>query len=153
VLITFLSSAEDLKWIRHLVKLGRQCAIGISLTKLRSERYSPDLVRSSFRPFHSAGLIGLAFCSPCPSESPSPLLRPIMPINLVDCVAITLSILCVLVLRRNHKRTRFPLPPGPPRWPVVGSLFSMPKDSDRLDVFNQWGKQYGTIHRLSFPDL
>ena len=41
-----------------------------------------------------------------------------------------------------------PLPPGPPRWPIIGALFSMPKNEANWRAFLRWGQETGTSARL-----
>lgn len=70
-----------------------------------------------------------------------------MPLILLDYLVVsglcTASFL-IFYLRRTSQ-SQLPYPPGPPRWPLVGSLFSLPKPDEMHDAITQWGKQYGTI--------
>lgn len=51
------------------------------------------------------------------------------------------------VWKQLQRRSRYPLPPGPPAIPILGHLMVMPtKDQDQ--VYHQWSKQYGMP---SFP--
>jgi hypothetical protein len=40
------------------------------------------------------------------------------------------------------QRKRIRLPPGPPGWPFLGSLFSWPAE-ERWLTFTEWGRLYG----------
>ncbi|QRW13374.1 cytochrome P450 family protein [Ceratobasidium sp. AG-Ba] len=43
-------------------------------------------------------------------------------------------------VRRRPSELTIPLPPGPPRWPLIGSLFSLPRDKPNWKAFIQWGE-------------
>lgn len=65
----------------------------------------------------------------------------------LDC-ALAAGLCCLSVVlwqRRHTKSSRLPLPPGPPCWPVLGSLLSIPADVNLCEVFAQWGEDYGDI--------
>ncbi|CAE6514159.1 unnamed protein product [Rhizoctonia solani] len=70
-----------------------------------------------------------------------------MPFTTLDCLVLTCT--CGLSLailhQRRSKSTSFPLPPGPRRWPVVGSLFSIPRGLELPAVFKQWADEYGDV--------
>ncbi|QRW07923.1 cytochrome P450 family protein [Ceratobasidium sp. AG-Ba] len=42
--------------------------------------------------------------------------------------------------RRRSSRSTLSLPPGPPRWPLIGSLLSLPRDKPNWKAFIQWGE-------------
>lgn len=52
--------------------------------------------------------------------------------------------LSTIVLRRNssNKLESFPLPPGPPSWPIFGYLSGLP-NVRAWEVYNEWSKTYG----------
>jgi hypothetical protein len=52
---------------------------------------------------------------------------------------------------RDRRRSGFPLPPGPKRWPILGSLLDWPTGADQWDTFNQWRDQYGEL--LAFAGI
>ncbi|KAF8999423.1 hypothetical protein BDQ17DRAFT_752950 [Cyathus striatus] len=41
------------------------------------------------------------------------------------------------------RRATLPLPPGPKRYPIIGSLLSMPK-TFQWETFVQWGEETGS---------
>jgi hypothetical protein len=53
-----------------------------------------------------------------------------------------------LLWRRSRQpQKNLPLPPGPTRWPLIGSLLEMPKVFEQ-ETFKEWSRQYGED---SFP--
>lgn len=68
-----------------------------------------------------------------------------MPLTISDYIVITTIIIYLIALRQGRRQGELPLPPGPPRWPLVGSLLSMPKNDELCKVFTAWGKQYGDV--------
>ncbi|KAJ6560597.1 cytochrome P450 [Mycena vulgaris] len=44
-------------------------------------------------------------------------------------------------LYRRRNRSRLPLPPGPPKLPLVGNLFDVPTDS-QWETYARWSKEY-----------
>ena len=67
-----------------------------------------------------------------------------------DNYLITLSVIVCLVpilLIRRSRRGALPLPPGPKRWPVIGSALSVPKEREWL-TFTDWSRQYGESQEL-----
>jgi len=57
----------------------------------------------------------------------------------------SLLILAALVLAcRQRVKTSAPLPPGPPRLPLVGNLFNAPRDF-AWKTYLDWGRIYGTL--------
>ena len=54
------------------------------------------------------------------------------------CVLLTLY----FVLERRTTRSRIPLPPGPPRLPILGNLFDLPKGSPRVE-YRELSRKYG----------
>ncbi|KAF7330077.1 Cytochrome P450 [Mycena kentingensis (nom. inval.)] len=47
------------------------------------------------------------------------------------------------VSRRRRRRQRNPLPPGPPKWFLVGNLFNMPT-ARQYEVFTHWTRVYNS---------
>ncbi|KAF8607170.1 cytochrome P450 [Ceratobasidium sp. AG-I] len=41
--------------------------------------------------------------------------------------------------------SRLPLPPGPPRWSLIGALLSMPRNEPNWTAFVRWGKETGNV--------
>jgi hypothetical protein len=66
-------------------------------------------------------------------------------------VGVSLCALSLATLYWRANANKFPLPPGPPRWPLVGSLFSMPKDSETRQTLTKWGEQYGRVSPRPYP--
>ncbi|KAJ7627403.1 cytochrome P450 [Roridomyces roridus] len=63
--------------------------------------------------------------------------------------AATAAAVGVLVYLRTRLRrvTRLPLPPGPPREPVIGHLRAIPP-TNRAVIFHEWAKTYGDVMYL-----
>ena len=58
-------------------------------------------------------------------------------------LTVVLSILTVFVVHwMNAKRQERNLPPGPKKYPFIGSLLSMP-DTLEWETFAKWGQEYG----------
>ncbi|KAJ6526420.1 cytochrome P450 [Mycena capillaripes] len=53
----------------------------------------------------------------------------------------TVSSLFVALYFRGIRTAPFPLPPGPPKWPIVGNLFDIPAGF-RWEKYMEWGKKY-----------
>ncbi|KAJ6533290.1 cytochrome P450 [Mycena vulgaris] len=62
--------------------------------------------------------------------------------NLLIFAAAVVS-LCYLRLRRN--RLKLPLPPGPPKLPLVGNLFHIPSTFE-WETYLEWSKAYRALH-------
>ncbi|CAE7114382.1 unnamed protein product [Rhizoctonia solani] len=75
-----------------------------------------------------------------------------MPLTTLDCLAAgACGLSLVLLYQRRARGTPLPLPPGPQRWPLVGSLPSVPKGVELPVVFSQWGEEYGDVCYARFP--
>ena len=71
-----------------------------------------------------------------------------IPLNLVYIIALALLVtwgFSRLVLTESHK----PLPPGPPRLPIIGNLHQAPKLYP-WRKFQEWSNQYGPVFYLRF---
>lgn len=54
-------------------------------------------------------------------------------------------ILFVLVLRIAFLRKwKYPMPPGPAGWPIIGNVFDIPLDY-QWKAFARWGERWGTF--------
>ncbi|CAE6422464.1 unnamed protein product [Rhizoctonia solani] len=67
------------------------------------------------------------------------------PTTLDYLIACACGFLLIVLHWRRTKDTPLPLPPGPRRWPLVGSIFSIPRGVELPVVFSQWGKEYGDV--------
>lgn len=52
----------------------------------------------------------------------------------------------ILDYLRNRKR--LPLPPGPPRWPVLGNLLQIPTHK-QWEVYHGWATEYSKLTAIS----
>ncbi|KAJ6544393.1 cytochrome P450 [Mycena capillaripes] len=64
----------------------------------------------------------------------------------ITFAAIALPI-CLYLVYRQRLSNSFPLPPGPPRDPIIGHLRHMPS-TNRAAVFHEWSKTYGDVMYL-----
>jgi hypothetical protein len=55
-------------------------------------------------------------------------------------IGVALCILCIIYqwLSKTNKH----IPPGPPRYPLIGNLLNFPKQG-WADIFPKWNKEYG----------
>ena len=60
-----------------------------------------------------------------------------------------LSVRGFIKKRRNNPQS-LPLPPGPPRLPIVGNLFGIKDLGAQWLTYAEWSKEYGTSFFLSF---
>ncbi|KAF4585146.1 lantipeptide [Pleurotus pulmonarius] len=51
----------------------------------------------------------------------------------------------VLYLRPLFSKSTVPLPPGPTRYPIVGSALSIPRDRQEWLIFSEWAQTYGHV--------
>jgi hypothetical protein len=67
----------------------------------------------------------------------------------VSPILLVLFLLAVALLWRRSKQphNNLPLPPGPKRWPLIGSLLQMPK-AFQHETYREWCRQFG---EHSFP--
>jgi cytochrome P450 len=63
--------------------------------------------------------------------------------------AIPCAVIAVWALSRFLAKPRKPLPPGPPRLPLIGNLHQAP-ELNLWRTFQQWTKKYGPIFYLRF---
>lgn len=60
-------------------------------------------------------------------------------------IGAALFVLALFVLKRQIvDRAKLPLPPGPKRWPLIGTVLSMPMEYEWL-TYTRWTKLYGTL--------
>ncbi|KDQ23217.1 hypothetical protein PLEOSDRAFT_1049741 [Pleurotus ostreatus PC15] len=60
-------------------------------------------------------------------------------------VSCCLLIPLVLYLRPLFSKSTVPLPPGPTRYPIVGSALSIPRDRQEWLIFSEWAQTYGHV--------
>ncbi|KAF8742993.1 cytochrome p450, partial [Rhizoctonia solani] len=64
----------------------------------------------------------------------------------LDClVTCACGLFLVAIYQQRTRTTLLPLPPGPPRWPLVGSILSIPRGVQLPVIFTQWGNKYGDV--------
>ncbi|KAI0278780.1 cytochrome P450 [Russula aff. rugulosa BPL654] len=66
-------------------------------------------------------------------------------INTVDALAISLFLYLLVTFRDRRRRKGLPYPPGPPSYPIIGSLFDIPKDKQPWIAYTDMSKKYGDI--------
>ncbi|KAJ7106668.1 cytochrome P450 [Mycena epipterygia] len=64
-----------------------------------------------------------------------------MAISLTPLTALGLVLVLYFVSRRN--RSKLPLPPGPPKLPVVGNMFDIPPAFE-WETYSEWSKKYNS---------
>ncbi|KAG8787358.1 hypothetical protein FRC12_015644 [Ceratobasidium sp. 428] len=74
-----------------------------------------------------------------------PVLPPIssrMTVNSLDYVVFFTALVAAWIwLRRKPYTASLPLPPGPPRWPFIGSVLSLPQNEPNWKAFLRWGEE------------
>lgn len=48
----------------------------------------------------------------------------------------------LVAFKMHRKRSTYPLPPGPPKRPLIGNLLDLPTSYEWL-TYTKWAKQYG----------
>jgi len=70
----------------------------------------------------------------------------------MDISSVKIGLTCILgltiIFRIVLRASRYPLPPGPPRLPLIGNVLQMPTERAWI-TFAFWGKKYGSIMYLS----
>ena len=66
-----------------------------------------------------------------------------LPINTVDALAISIFLYLFLAFRDRRRRKGLPYPPGPPSWPIIGSLLHIPRDKQPWIAYTDMSKKYG----------
>ncbi|KAG8750972.1 hypothetical protein FRC12_012658, partial [Ceratobasidium sp. 428] len=65
-----------------------------------------------------------------------------MAINNLDYVVLFTALVATWIwLRRKVRTPNLPLPPGPPRWPFIGSALSLPRSEPSWETFIRWGEE------------
>ena len=64
-----------------------------------------------------------------------------MTLTLLAFVLSTLTVFVVYWMTRNGQPQGQKLPPGPKKYPLIGSLFSMPSTLE-WETFAKWGQEY-----------
>ena len=54
----------------------------------------------------------------------------------------TAALFCLAITFTYRSKNRLPLPPGPPRWPLLGNALDRPRGKE-WHAYTEWGKQYG----------
>lgn len=57
--------------------------------------------------------------------------------------ALSVFVLVLIYLIRRW-RVKFPFPPGPSGYPIIGNIFDMPT-VQHWQTYTKWGKQYGAF--------
>ncbi|CAE6423881.1 unnamed protein product [Rhizoctonia solani] len=68
-----------------------------------------------------------------------------MTLTTTDVTVIVSTLACFAAMYKESKKSTLSLPPGPQRWPIFGSLFSMPGDDDMREKFVEWKHKYGDV--------
>ncbi|KAF8702305.1 cytochrome P450, partial [Rhizoctonia solani] len=78
-------------------------------------------------------------------NSPMPCLNQRMAIDNLKLIGGSAGaiLLYLLFSKRNSRTSNLPLPPGPKCWPIVGCMFSIPKDEASWKWFARLGKEKG----------
>jgi hypothetical protein len=77
------------------------------------------------------------------SASPAGIMQFLL-INVIDCLAISLSLYLLAVFRDNRGRRGLPYPPGPPSRPIIGNLLDVLKAKGAPWVtYTEMSKKYG----------
>ena len=67
-----------------------------------------------------------------------PILTAIMSFNLLF---FSLAVVLAFLAFTRRKKSVLPLPPGPPKLPLIGNLFNLPSQCEWI-YFRRWGKEY-----------
>ena len=65
-----------------------------------------------------------------------------------DVVLFLLVVVLSFLVYTRRKKSVLPLPPGPPKLPIIGNLFNLPSQPE-WEYFHRWGKEYSLSK--SFP--
>ncbi|KAF8708193.1 cytochrome p450, partial [Rhizoctonia solani] len=68
-----------------------------------------------------------------------------MSFTATDIVVSVTTLVCFTILYKESEKKSLSLPPGPHRWPVIGSLLSMPSDNNMRETFAEWKQKYGDV--------
>jgi len=63
--------------------------------------------------------------------------------GLLICLDFALLAVTLVLLKKMFSKKSAPLPPGPPKLPVLENLLDMPASHEWL-TFGDWGEKYGT---------
>jgi len=67
-------------------------------------------------------------------------------INVINCLAISLSLYLLVVFRDYRRRRGLPYPLGPPSWPIIGNLLDVPKAKEAPWIkYAEMSKKYGDV--------
>ncbi|KAF8504863.1 cytochrome P450 [Russula emetica] len=67
-------------------------------------------------------------------------------INVINCLAISLSLYLLVVFRDYRRRRGLPYPLGPPSWPIIGNLLDVPKAKEAPWIkYAEMSKKYGSL--------
>ena len=65
-------------------------------------------------------------------------------VNVIDCLAISLSLYLLSVFRDHRRRRGFPYPPGPPSRPIIGNLLDVLKAKEASWItYAEMSRKYG----------
>ena len=65
-----------------------------------------------------------------------------------EVVLFLLVVVLSFLVYTRRKKSVLPLPPGPPKLPIIGNLFNLPSQPE-WECFRRWGKEYSLSRSFS----